>query len=180
MPASHSSGNLAGSNSDLCAEMVERDRERMQHEMTKSVNALVDAGEVVVGPVLSVRDRVLVFWSEEHNHYAVYTSAGSAFHFVHSSSIEELGLDKAGSGMRRPLVAFVLSKEYCETKKAENRFRIPKGTKFYRVVCCKPENGERRLKEMKYGDYTFHYDPSFNVLYYFREERDAKNKSSAT
>ena len=46
-------------------------------------------------------------------------------------------------------MVFVLKKEYCEAKKSENRFHIAKGTKFYRVLCCRPEDGERRLKELK-------------------------------
>ena len=45
---------------------------------------------------------------------------------------------------------FVLKKEYCEAKKSENRFRIAKGTKFYRVLCCRPEDGERRLRELRW------------------------------
>ena len=48
-----------------------------------------------------------------------------------------------------PFLVFVLKKEYCEAKKSENRFHIAKGTKFYRVLCCRPEDGERRLKELK-------------------------------
>ena len=46
-------------------------------------------------------------------------------------------------------MVFVLKKEYCEAKKSENRFRIAKGTKFYRVQCCRPEDGERRLRELR-------------------------------
>ena len=49
-----------------------------------------------------------------------------------------------------PFLVFVLKKEYCEAKKSENRFRIAKGTKFYRVLCCRPEDGERRLRELRW------------------------------
>ena len=31
--------------------------------------------------------------------------------------------------------AEVVDKEYCQAKKSENRFRVPQGTKFYRVRC---------------------------------------------
>ena len=35
----------------------------------------------------------------------------------------------------------VVDKEYCQAKKAENRFRVSAGTKFYRVRCRLPERG---------------------------------------
>jgi hypothetical protein len=52
-------------------------------------------------------------------------SFSSAFHFVHSTSVDELGLGgKDDEKKPLALVAFVLSKEYCQAKKTVNRGAI--------------------------------------------------------
>jgi len=81
-------------------------------------------------------DIVLVIWAEDHNNYQIYQE-GSSLHFLHSESLHSLGLLPPGAeGPRKKQVtAEVIEKEYCQAKKAENRFRVRQGTKFYRVKC---------------------------------------------
>merc|ERR1712133_241127 len=86
----------------------------------------------------------------EHNNYVIFTepNAGLLMHFIHSDSLLSLGLTPAHSvnasngsstcqNSSRKLFSAgeVIDKEYCQAKKAENRFRVPQGTKFYRVKC---------------------------------------------
>ena len=116
--------------------------------MTKSVNKL-KSGKISVTSV-DKGDIVMVVWNEEHNNYVIFTepNAGLLMHFIHSDSLSSLGLTPAHSvstsngsstcqNSSRKLFSTgeVIDKEYCQAKKAENRFRVPQGTKFYRVKC---------------------------------------------
>ena len=115
--------------------------------MIKSVNKL-KSGKISVTSV-DKGDIVMVVWNEEHNNYVIYTepAAGLIMHFIHSDSLSSLGLSPSSSltgsngnsshNSSRKLFSTgeVVDKEYCQAKKAENRFRVPQGTKFYRVKC---------------------------------------------
>ena len=85
-------------------------------------------------------DIVLVVWSDEHSNFQIYHE-GPSLHFLHTDSLATLGLatkdnSKDSSLVRRKQVtAEVVDKEYCQAKKAENRFKVSQGTKFYRVKC---------------------------------------------
>ena len=53
-----------------------------------------------------------------------------------SYSLQGLGLNiPPNHSSRMYITAEVVDKEYCQAKKSENRFRVPQGTKFYRVRC---------------------------------------------
>jgi len=78
---------------------------------------------------------VLICWSDDHNNYAIYHE-GSILHFLHTDSIENLGLQwEPRQARKKYITAEVVEKEYCQTRKPENRFRLAQGTKFYRVKC---------------------------------------------
>lgn len=97
----------------------------------------------------NVGDVVIVDWSEEHNSFVVQFSSSSSneIHFLHPKSVDEMALNSDASGARlEPFVVFVLKKVHYKASKSENRFNIAKGTEFYRVFCCHPEDGERRLE----------------------------------
>ena len=125
----------------------------VQHEtpvnMTKSMCNNLKSGKISVTSV-DRGETVMVVWNEDHNNYAIYTepSAGLLLHFLHSDSLASLGLTNSAVGNNnggdinclsasRKLFATgeVIDKEYCQAKKAENRFKVPQGTKFYRVKC---------------------------------------------
>ena len=65
----------------------------------------------------------------------IYTEGHSHFHFLHSDSLALLGLAPNATPRKQYVTAEVIDKEYCQAKKSENRFRVPQGTKFYRVKC---------------------------------------------
>ncbi|CAC5407515.1 RB1CC1 [Mytilus coruscus] len=81
----------------------------------------------------STGDLALFCLDERHDQYVVFT-IGSTLHFLHSDCIESLGLQANPSENRKSWVlAEITDKEYCQAKKSQNRFKVPIGTKFYRV-----------------------------------------------
>ncbi|CAL1536548.1 unnamed protein product [Lymnaea stagnalis] len=81
-------------------------------------------------------DLVLLCLDERHDQYVVFT-IGTNLHFLHSESLECLGLQTGTdvAGRKSWILAEVVDKEYCLAKKPNNRFRVPEGTCFYRVRC---------------------------------------------
>ncbi|XP_068196812.1 RB1-inducible coiled-coil protein 1 [Antennarius striatus] len=80
-----------------------------------------------------VGDLVLIILDERHDNYVLFT-VGPTLYFLHSESLTALDLKPATGTTRRPWVlGKVMEKEYCQAKKAQNRFKVPLGTKFYRV-----------------------------------------------
>uniref|UniRef100_A0A8C3B2L0 RB1-inducible coiled-coil protein 1 n=1 Tax=Cyclopterus lumpus TaxID=8103 RepID=A0A8C3B2L0_CYCLU len=80
-----------------------------------------------------VGDLVLIILDERHDNYVLFT-VGPTLYFLHSESLTALDLKPATGTSRRPWVlGKVMEKEYCQAKKAQNRFKVPLGTKFYRV-----------------------------------------------
>ncbi|XP_034776996.2 RB1-inducible coiled-coil protein 1-like isoform X1 [Acipenser ruthenus] len=80
-----------------------------------------------------VGDLVLIILDERHDNYVLFT-VGPTLYFLHSESLAALDLKPASGAPRRPWVlGKVMEKEYCQAKKAQNRFKVPLGTKFYRV-----------------------------------------------
>uniref|UniRef100_A0A8C6WNA3 RB1-inducible coiled-coil protein 1 n=1 Tax=Neogobius melanostomus TaxID=47308 RepID=A0A8C6WNA3_9GOBI len=80
-----------------------------------------------------VGDLVLIILDERHDNYVLFT-VGPTLYFLHSESLTGLDLKPASGTSRRPWVlGKVMEKEYCQAKKAQNRFKVPLGTKFYRV-----------------------------------------------
>ena len=78
---------------------------------------------------------VMVVWNQEYGKYTIYTEGGLLLHFLHSDSYHGLGLSDSAANKKLYVTAEVVEKEYCQARKAENRFRVPQGTKFYRVKC---------------------------------------------
>uniref|UniRef100_A0A4W3JZ02 RB1-inducible coiled-coil protein 1 n=1 Tax=Callorhinchus milii TaxID=7868 RepID=A0A4W3JZ02_CALMI len=80
---------------------------------------------------LVIGDLVLIILDERHDNYVLFT-VGPTLYFLHSESLGALDL-KPGSSRRPWVLGKVMEKEYCQAKKAQNRFKVPLGTKFYRV-----------------------------------------------
>ncbi|GFR67153.1 Ras-specific guanine nucleotide-releasing factor 2 [Elysia marginata] len=93
-------------------------------------------------------DIVLLCLDESHDQYVVFTVL-TYLHFLHSDSLEPLGLRFGADGRCRKswILAEVVEKEFCLAKKAHNRFRVPQGTCFYRVK-CKPWTYEGDYKTL--------------------------------
>ncbi|XP_038046178.1 RB1-inducible coiled-coil protein 1-like [Patiria miniata] len=87
---------------------------------------------------ISVGDLVLIFFEEPRDNYVVF-SIEPTLYFVHSESLAGLDLKHHGSAgpKRQWIIGRVTDKEYCQAKKANNRFKVAIGTKFYRVKAKK-------------------------------------------
>uniref|UniRef100_A0A8C6MI13 RB1-inducible coiled-coil protein 1 n=1 Tax=Nothobranchius furzeri TaxID=105023 RepID=A0A8C6MI13_NOTFU len=82
-----------------------------------------------------VGDLVLIILDERHDNYVLFT-VGPTLYFLHSESLTALDLkpgQPSGTSRRPWVLGKVMEKEYCQAKKAQNRFKVPLGTKFYRV-----------------------------------------------
>ncbi|XP_050497686.1 RB1-inducible coiled-coil protein 1 isoform X4 [Diabrotica virgifera virgifera] len=78
-------------------------------------------------------DRVIVGWDKEHENFRVVQEKQHLY-FVHSDYLEGLGLEVIeGQPNKHFCIAEVLDKEYCYARKSDNRYKVPKSTKFFRV-----------------------------------------------
>ncbi|XP_071836066.1 RB1-inducible coiled-coil protein 1-like isoform X2 [Apostichopus japonicus] len=82
---------------------------------------------------IGVGDLVWIKFEEAHQNYVVFTLEATLY-FVHSESVHALGLKTEDAKKTRDFaLGRIADKEYCQAKKAQNRFKVPMGTKFYRV-----------------------------------------------
>ncbi|KAJ1525712.1 hypothetical protein ONE63_008923 [Megalurothrips usitatus] len=105
----------------------------LKKNLTYSANSLLQQGKISILSCIP-GDAILVVWDDTHQNYVVLQESSTLF-FVHSDSLESLGLALEAEGSKRKIysTAEVVEKEYCHARKSENRYHVPKGTKFYRV-----------------------------------------------
>ncbi|XP_036842009.1 RB1-inducible coiled-coil protein 1 isoform X1 [Oncorhynchus mykiss] len=121
--------------------MKEEENKRLsQRLMSQSMSSVSSRhSEKIAIRDFQVGDLVLIILDERHDNYVLFT-VGPTLYFLHSESLTALDLKpdpmftSASGASRRPWVlGKVMEKEYCQAKKAQNRFKVPLGTKFYRV-----------------------------------------------
>ncbi|XP_062848767.1 RB1-inducible coiled-coil protein 1 [Trichomycterus rosablanca] len=115
--------------------MKEEENKRLsQRLMSQSMSSVSSRhSEKIAIREFQVGDLVLIILDERHDNYVLFT-VGPTLYFLHSESLGPLDLKPATGSTRRPWVlGKVMEKEYCQAKKAQNRFKVPLGTKFYRV-----------------------------------------------
>ncbi|XP_062383204.1 RB1-inducible coiled-coil protein 1 isoform X2 [Sardina pilchardus] len=115
--------------------MKEEENKRLsQRLMSQSMSSVSSRhSEKIAIRDFQVGDLVLIILDERHDNYVLFT-VGPTLYFLHSESLNALDLKPAMGASRRPWVlGKVMEKEYCQAKKAQNRFKVPLGTKFYRV-----------------------------------------------
>lgn len=119
-------------------QLKEEENKRLsQRLMSQSMSSVSSRhSEKIAIRDFQVGDLVLIILDERHDNYVLFTVSPTLY-FLHSESLPALDL-KPGEGAsgvsRRPWVlGKVMEKEYCQAKKAQNRFKVPLGTKFYRV-----------------------------------------------
>ena len=129
--------SLPRSDQDPDLQRLQKENAHLKEQLTKSMMALVSSGKVTVASV-DRGDTIMVVWNEDHNNFSIYTEPAYnlPLHFLHNESLVGLGLNiPPNHSSRMYITAEVVDKEYCQAKKSENRFRVPQGTKFYRVKC---------------------------------------------
>ncbi|XP_066538599.1 RB1-inducible coiled-coil protein 1 isoform X2 [Hoplias malabaricus] len=115
--------------------MKEEENKRLsQRLMSQSMSSVSSRhSEKIAIRDFQVGDLVLIILDERHDNYVLFT-VGPTLYFLHSESLAALDLKPVTGATRRPWVlGKVMEKEYCQAKKAQNRFKVPLGTKFYRV-----------------------------------------------
>ncbi|XP_018567229.1 RB1-inducible coiled-coil protein 1 isoform X2 [Anoplophora glabripennis] len=100
--------------------------------MSRSDVSLAKAGKVNIESC-KAGDLVLVLWDPGHESFQVLQE-NKHMYFLHSDYLEVLGLEVSdGKPNKFHCTGVVIDKEYCHARKSENRYRVPKGTKFFRV-----------------------------------------------
>ena len=123
---------------------LREENQLLKEQLTKSMTHIVNSGKISVIN-LEVGDIVLVFYSEEHQQYMIYTESNKLYFLnTEEESASELGLAGINGGgkseiqsKKRYLTAEIVDKDYCLARKQGNRFKVPQGTRFYRVKCKK-------------------------------------------
>ncbi|CAH2285198.1 RB1-inducible coiled-coil 1 isoform X1 [Pelobates cultripes] len=119
-------------------QLKEEENKRLnQRLMSQSMSSVSSrSAEKIAIRDFQVGDLVLIILDERHDNYVLFTVSPTLY-FLHSESLSALDLkpgECASGSSRRPWVlGKVMEKEYCQAKKAQNRFKVPLGTKFYRV-----------------------------------------------
>lgn len=113
---------------------LEKDLEKEKSKRAK-LNALAQGTGGVTINSCSKDDLVLIVWNSAHDQYTVVQDS-SVLYFLHAESYNDMKLVTVQPNSY-PRVSFcigkVTDKEYCHAKKDENRYKVSKGTKFYRV-----------------------------------------------
>lgn len=113
---------------------LERELEKEKTKRAKLSNLAQNGGGVTINSC-SKDDIVLVVWNSIHEQYTIVQDS-SVLHFLHSESYNDLKLATVPTNTC-PRVCYcigkVTDKEYCHAKRDENRYKVSRGTKFYRV-----------------------------------------------
>lgn len=113
---------------------LEKDLEKEKLKREKLSKIAQGNGGVTINSC-SKDDVVLIVWNSAHEQYTVVQDS-SVLYFLHAESYNDMKLVTVPPNTY-PRVCYcigkVTDKEYCHAKKDENRYKVGKGTKFYRV-----------------------------------------------
>nr|XP_023021449.1 RB1-inducible coiled-coil protein 1 [Leptinotarsa decemlineata] len=97
-------------------------------------------------------DVVVVVWEPTHENFRILQENKHMF-FLHSDYLAVLGLEIVnGIPNKYYVVGEVVDKEYCFARKSENRYKVPKRTKFFRVK-VKPSAASSSSKDVSQSLY---------------------------
>ncbi|XP_066138888.1 RB1-inducible coiled-coil protein 1 isoform X3 [Euwallacea fornicatus] len=100
-----------------------------------------------------VGDVVLLLWDQIHENFKVLQESRYTY-FLHSDCMDKLGLNiTEGKPNKMYCTGEVVDKEYCQTRKSENRYKVPKGAKFFRVKVKPVSAIHRDSKELSQSVY---------------------------
>ncbi|XP_017792891.1 PREDICTED: RB1-inducible coiled-coil protein 1 isoform X1 [Habropoda laboriosa] len=116
----------------------------VEQKMKQIAKKLVEKGHITVTSC-EPGDKVLLFWDPMYKTYILYQES-MTFYFLNSDCFSSLNLCSTSGETPKDMhtIVEVVDKQYCHARKAENRYRVPQGTKFYRVV-VKPVNDSASL-----------------------------------
>ncbi|XP_076291070.1 autophagy-related 17 isoform X3 [Lasioglossum baleicum] len=127
----------------------------VRKKMKKTAEKLVQQRRITVTSC-DPGDKVLVFWNPTHENFTLYQES-PIFYFLNTDCVAALDLGPTSDGLpkRQQTIAEVVDKEYCQAKKSENRFRVPRGTKFYRVRVKSLKNISKSIREDSHS-FSYH------------------------
>ncbi|XP_076053799.1 autophagy-related 17 isoform X3 [Oratosquilla oratoria] len=146
---------LAGSGGSIAAtspetvRKLQQENQELREKLSQSATSLLERGKISI-KTCQQGDAVLLVWDEQYQHYRVLLEGNQHFYFLHSDSYALLGLSREAP-RKLYCTAEVVNKEFCQAKKDENRFRVPKGTKFYRVTCRSWDSDEATGATSRHG-----------------------------
>lgn len=122
-------------------EAVQNEKKKLEKDLEKEktkrakLSALAQGSGGLTINSCSKDDVVLIVWNSAHEQYTVVQDS-TVLYFLHAESYHDMKLVTVPSSSF-PSTSFcvgkVTEKEYCHAKKDENRYKVSKGTKFYRV-----------------------------------------------
>uniref|UniRef100_W4VRG4 RB1-inducible coiled-coil protein 1 n=1 Tax=Corethrella appendiculata TaxID=1370023 RepID=W4VRG4_9DIPT len=141
-------------------ESLEKDRERLEKELdkekqkrSKMVSSVLSSSTVSSSQPkgagnssclnlnsCSKGDTVVIVWNSAHEQYIIVQN-NPVFYFLHAESYAGLNLTPPTPNTMPTIVhsvGVVVDKEYCHARKDENRYKVSRGTKFFRVKVRPP------------------------------------------
>lgn len=113
---------------------LEKDLEKEKSKRSKLSQLAQGNGGVTINSC-SKDDIVLIAWNATHEQYTIIQDS-SILYFLHAESYNDMKLVTVPASTYPKVcvcIGKVTDKEYCHAKKDENRYKVEKGTKFYRV-----------------------------------------------
>ncbi|XP_061937889.1 RB1-inducible coiled-coil protein 1 isoform X3 [Apis cerana] len=120
----------------------------VQKKMQKTATKLTEMGHITVTSC-DPGDNVLMFWDPTHGTYTLYQES-TTLYFLNTDSSSELDLgSNPDESKNTQSIVEVVDKQYCHARKSENRYRVRRGTKFYRVVVKPVSNSAAMLASVQ-------------------------------
>lgn len=120
----------------------------VQKKMQKTATKLVEMGHITATSC-DPGDNVLMFWDPTHGTYTLYQES-TTLYFLNTDSSSELDLGSNPDETKNTQsIVEVVDKQYCHARKSENRYRVRRGTKFYRVVVKPVSNSAAMLASVQ-------------------------------
>lgn len=151
---------------DQIISKLEKDLEKEKMKRAK-LCALTQENSGVTINSCSKDDIVLIVWNSLHEQYTIVQDS-SVLYFLHADSHSPMRLlpkqDNDSTTRTSFCIGKVTDKEYCHAKKDENRYKVSKGTKFYRVktrprspVASTSSSSEKKNTKKSSGEATVHF-----------------------
>ncbi|XP_017754917.1 PREDICTED: RB1-inducible coiled-coil protein 1 isoform X1 [Eufriesea mexicana] len=107
---------------------------QIQWKVKETAEKLAKLGHITVTSC-NPEDNVLVFWDPIHETYMLYQESKTLY-FLDLSCIDGLDLNSSADKIsaNNQTIVQIVEKQFCHARKSENRYRVPRGTKFYRVI----------------------------------------------
>ncbi|XP_055541305.1 RB1-inducible coiled-coil protein 1 isoform X2 [Wyeomyia smithii] len=113
-------------------ELLEREKLQLANELEVQLNRFSGAASI---QSCSKGDTVLVIYNSTYNQYTIVQN-GPVLYFLHAESYAAFNLTPLVMGEVPKIVycvGTVVDKDYCHARKDENRYKVSRGTRFYRV-----------------------------------------------